>query len=811
MNEARPDPAPLDATRLHRPCPPGSLGFDTTEELEPLTDAFGQPDALAALSFGLAMTEPGYNIFVLGPPGTGRKTMVRRVVTAHAATRPSPPDRCFVYNFRDERHPRSLELATGRAPAFAKDMRDLVAELRDTIPDALASDAVAKRRTALLEEPQERANAELDGLRREFERDPHVALVGSPTAVMVVPARGGQPIDRESYLALPPEEREEIDRHVRDASARVATVQRHIQELTREARERIEELNRDVARSMVSFRIAALKERYRDAPTVLEYLDAVCEDVVVNAERFSTRPEERPEGALAAAALLGGAPGDDFFRRYEVNVLVTHEPGRGAPVVEEPDPHLRNLLGHLGLRVQFGAVVADIARIAPGALQRANGGYLILEAAEVLTRPLAWAALKRALRTRELRPAEATAELALAVVDSIEPEPIPGDVKVVLIGEPTLYYLLRALDTEFAELFKVKVDFRPHMDRTADAERGYARLLAAQVRSESLPPFDATAVASLIEEGSRLAGDQRKLTTRFGEIADLAREAAHWARNAGRNPVRAEDVARALEERDRRDKRAQRELLELIRRSVLAFEPAGERVGQIYGIGLLAAAGGEAFGRPIRVMASAYMGTGGVINIEREAKLSGPLHSKGFLVLSGYLGWMFARSEPLILSASLSFEQMYEEVEGDSASVAELYALLSAIGEVPVRQGIGVTGALSEKGAVLPVGGVTQKVEGFFAACQQIGLDGQGVIVPRRNADNLVLRREVRDAVEAGRFHIWAIDGVEEGWAILAGREAGERRADGTFPEGTVHHAVQARLSEWTAEWKRMVRREGRP
>lgn len=808
MNGARSDPEPLDVARLHRPCLPESLGFDTTEELEPLSGEFGQDDAMAALSFGLAMAESGYNIFVLGEPGTGRTTMVRRAVRAHATSRPTPPDWCFVSDFHNPRRARALELETGRAPAFAKEVSELIAELRDTIPDALASDAVSKRRTALLEEPQERANAELDGLRREFERNPYVALVGSPNAIMVVPARDGQPLDREAYLALPQREREEIDRHVRDATERVSTVQRHIQELTREARERIEELNRDVARSMVAFRIGALKERYRNSPGVASYLDEVCEDVVENAERFSTRPEDQPEGALAAAALLG-ASGEDFFRRYAVNVLVTHEPGSGAPVVEESDPHLRNLFGSMGVRVQFGTMVADIGRIAPGALHRANGGYLILQAAEVLTRPLAWAALKRALRSGELRPAESTAELALAIADAMEPEPVPADLKVILIGEPVLYYLLRSLDTEFGELFKVKVDFRPTLERTAETERAYARLVAEHVREESLPVFDSTAVAAVVEEGSRIADDQRKLTARFGEVVDLVRESAHWARAAGRERVRAEDVARAIEERDRRDRRVQRELLDLIERGVLAFEPSGERVGQLYGIGLLSAAG-ALFGRPIRVTASAYMGTGGVINIEREAKLSGPLHSKGFLVLSGYLGWMFARAEPLILSASLSFEQMYEEVEGDSASVAELYALMSAIGEVPLRQGIAVTGAVSEKGQVLPVGGVTQKIEGFFAACERVGLDGQGVIVPRRNVDNLVLRRNVRDAVEAGRFHVWAIDRIEEGWPILTGREAGAARSDGTFPEGTVHHAVKSRLSRWASEWKRFAHPEAR-
>lgn len=802
---------PLPASRLYRACPPESLGFDSTEEVEPLTGVVGQPDAMAALEFGLAMTAPGYNLFVLGEPGSGRATLVRQAVRARAAQRPTPPDRCFVFNFRDPRHPRTLALDPGRAPEFARDVRALVAELRSTIPDALASDAVVKRRAALLEEPQRLAAEALDELRQEFERDEHVALVGAPNAIVVVPARGGEPLDRAAYLRLPPEEREQTDEHVRAANTHVAAVQRRINELMREARERIEELNRDVARSMVGYRVAALKEKYGEGTPVAAYFDALGEDVVEHADQFTTRPEEQEQAPAEAAAALFGLARAEFFRRYEVNVLVTRSPGTGAPVVEEPDPHLGNLLGHLGLHVRFGTMVADFSRISPGALQRANGGYLVLNAADVLTRPLAWPALKRALRTGELRPAEATAELGLVVADSLEPEPIPAELKVVLIGQPALYYLLRALDPEFGELFKIKVDFRPNMERTPETEHSYAQLVAARTRAESLPAFDATAVAALVEEGSRVAGDQRKLTTRCGEIVDLVRQSAHWAQAAGRRRVRAEDVERAIAERERRDLRLRRELLELIERGVLAFEPTGERVGQIYGIGLISAAG-ELFGRPIRVMASAYMGTGGVINIEREAKLAGPLHSKGFLVLSGYLGWMFARTEPLILSASLSFEQMYEEVEGDSASVAELYALMSAIGEVPVRQGIAVTGAINEKGLVLPVGGVADKVEGFFAACERTGLTGeQGVILPRRNVDNLVVRRGVREAVDAGRFRLWAIDRIEEGWTILTGREAGERRPDGSFPEGTVHRAVQDRLSAWAREWKRLARLEVRP
>lgn len=801
------NPHALPADRLYRAAPPDALGFETTADVEPLVGALGQPDAMDALEFGLAITAPGYNLFVLGLPGSGRSTLVRQTLAVRAAEEPTPPDHCYVFNFRDPRRPRVLVLPTGRGPKFCSDVRGLIEELRTAIPAAIGSDAVAARRAAILEEHEKLASAILDELRRDFERDTDVALVGSANALVVVPARGGEPLGREDYLRLPEAERERIDERVREASARVFTAQRKVQELTREANARIEELVREVGRGVVRQRIAALEEAYRDTEPVIEYLEVLAEDVVEHTDRFARRPDEQETDIRAV--LLGGA-GEDFFKRYEVNLLVTHEPGSGAPVVEETDPHLRNLLGRMELRMQFGAMVTDFTRIAAGALQRANGGYLILDAAEVLTRPLVWPALKRVLRTRELRPAEATAEFGLLVADSLDPEPIEANVKVVLIGEPQIYYLLRALDTEFGELFKVKVDFQPQMDRTPEAEHGYARLIAAHCRAESLPAFSASAVAALVEEGARRAGNQNKLTTRFGEIIDLVREAAHWAAPSERGTVEAEDVERALRERERRDRRAYRELLELIERGVLAFDPTGERAGQLYGIGLTAL-GGELFGRPIRVMASAFMGTSGVVNIEREAKLAGPIHSKGFLVLSGYLGWLFARDHPLILSASVSFEQLYEEVEGDSASAAELYALLSAIGGVPLRQGIAVTGAVSEKGQVLPVGGVTEKVEGFFDACRRVGLSGeQGVVIPRRNIENLTLRREVREAVEAGRFQIHAIDRVEEGWPIVTGLEAGEGRPDGAFPPGTVHHAVQTRLSEWVDTWKRLAPAERR-
>ncbi|MBI4538502.1 MAG: AAA family ATPase [Gemmatimonadetes bacterium] len=790
----------LALEELHRVCDPVGLGFRSTAEIRPLDGALGQDDAMDALAFGVSVPSAGYNLFVLGRPGSGRRTFVRQALTARAAAEPTPPDWCYVFNFRDARRPRAVRLPSGRALAFQRDVRDLIADLRRAIPQALEAEDVASRRAAIVEEREEVAAKALDQLQRELELDPYAALVRSGDALVVVPARGGEPVERETYVRFPEELREEIDRHVRDARSRAFAVQRRIHELQREARDRVAELNREIARGVGDHRIAALKERYAGSEGVARYLDELGDDAVEHTDEFIRASDDTGD----VAKLIFGGTQEEFLRRYQVNPLVTHAPGSGAPVIEESNPNLVNLLGRMEGQMRFGVMVTDFTRIAPGAVHRANGGYLVLDAGEVLTRPLAWPALKRTLRTRELRPADPGAELGVLAMESLEPEPIPAALKVVLIGDPFLYYLLQALDTEFPELFKAKVDFAPHMDRTPEAEQGYARFIAAQCARESLLPFEAEAAARVIEEGSRVAGDQRRLTTRFREIVDLVREAAYVATAEERATVGAADVERALEARHRRNTRPHRELLELIDRGILRFEPRGEAAGQLYGIGLIAV-NENMFGRPIRVMASAYLGTLGVINIEREARLSGPIHSKGFLVMSGYLGRRFARGQPLILSASLSFDQLYEEVEGDSASAAELYALLSAISGVPLQQGMAVTGAVNQEGVILPVGGVTQKVEGFFAACERVGLTGeQGVVLPRANVENLVLCKDVRNAVAADRFHIHAIDRIEDGWPILAGLSAGEPSADGSFPERTVYGAVMDQLSVWAEQWERL-------
>lgn len=784
-------PDGLRASELFRGCDASTLGFRTTAEVQPWEGVMGQDEAMAALRFGLGMEGPGYGVFVLGRTGSGRTTHVRRLLTEHAASRPTPPDRCYVFGFEDARRPDVLTVGAGRGSRLRADMQHLIADIRRALPLALEGENVTRRRAEIVEGGMRQAREALNRYRKRFEDDPWVALVGDDEGFTVMPARGGEALSPEAYEALPEPLHQTVDEHLLEARKQLVDLQRSMQKLNRDAQAHVLELHREVTRSVVAPRVGALREEYADEEEVPAYLDRVEQDVLQHGERFLMGDEDTSPFS----------PEDGFFRRYDVNPIVVHTPDSGAPIVEESNPTLRNLLGHVGGQLRFGIVVTDFTRIVPGALHRANGGYLIIDAREVLSHPFAWSALKRTLRTEELRPGDPGAELGLGAAESLEPRAVPARLKVVLVGEPELYYLLRALDPDFERLFKVKVDFAPRMERDGETERGYAAFMASACGRLGVAPLDADAVARLVEEGSRLAGDQTKLTTRLSHIEDLLVESGMAA--GGAPVVTAAHVDAALAARAARERRPERELLELIERGTLAFEPRGSQVGQIHGIALLGA-GPEPIGRPIRVLATAFLGAEGVVNIEREAKLAGPIHTKGFLVLSGYLGRHFARTHPLVLSANLSFDQLYEEVEGDSASAAELYALISAIADVPLRQGIGVTGAINQEGLLLPVGGVTHKIEGFFAACERRGLTGdQGVLLPRRNADNLVLRKHVRDAVEAGRFHIWVVDRVEEGWPILCGMEAGEADGEGRFPEGTVYAAAESRLGGWAQQIQR--------
>ncbi len=800
-------PNSLAPEQLRRACDPSTLKFRTTSDLEPLREAIGQDLAMRAVRFGLDVEHPGYNIFALGLPGSGRTTMIRQLLEQRAAEEPTPSDWCYVSDFDSEREPQTLEVPPGRGPDLRDDVDALLAELEASLPKALQSEEFRKAQDRIAERAMRIQRELIEEFQKQIEEERYVALVQTPAGFVVVPALGNEPIDEKKFQTLPEEQRNEIMERRHEMEKAFSEVQRRIREAERSAHQRVRQLQHEVAGGVVTRSVGELKARWKSVPEVVQHLDRLAAEIVANAEQFSDSEEESDSSKTVVPGEV-----EDPLGRYRINVIVCHAPDSGAPVVEEQNPTYHNVIGRIEHRVQYGAMYADFSQITAGAIHQANGGYLILDAADILAKPLAWIVLKNSLRTQSIRLEDIFEYTSPIATTTLKPEPIPLKCRVILIGDPYTYHLLHAYDDDFRELFKVKADFSPYMERTTDAERGYGAFIAARCEEEKLPAFDAAAVARIAEFGSRLAEHQNRLSTRFALIGDLVREAAFHARAANRDTATAEDVRRAISEREERVNRPERELLNLIEEDTLTVEPSGSKTGQLYGLAVLSAAE-HAFARPIKVEASAFMGTSGVVDIEREVRLGGPIHNKGVLVLSGYLGDLFAQDQPLILSASLSFDQLYEEVEGDSASAAELYALVSAIADVPLRQGIAITGALNQKGDIQPIGGVTTKIEGFYRACQRRGLTGeQGVIIPARNMLNLVLNNEVIDAVAAGQFHIWPIRQVDEGWAILAGVPAGRRDEGGRFPEDSVYGRAAVRLRDWAVGWREFGRpvRKGR-
>jgi predicted ATP-dependent protease len=799
-------PNSLKPEQLRRACDPATLNFKTTAEIEPLREAIGQDLAMRAVRFGLDVDHPGYNIFALGLPGSGRTTMIRQLLEDRAKNEPAPSDWCYVSDFGGGREPNALEVPPGRGPELHGDVDRLLADLQVSLPKALRSDEFRKKRDEIAERAIEQQRKMIEEFQKQVEEEPYVTLLQTPTGFAVAPAFDKQPIDDQQFQNLPEEQREQILKRRREVEKAFAEVQRRVTEAELNARSEVQKLQRTVASDVVDHCVGRVEHRWKSVPDVIQQLERLAKEIVENAAQFSDTQDESESGQSLPME------SEDPLAGYRVNVVVHNKPDGGAPVIHEQNPTYHNLIGRIEHRVQFGTTVTDFGQITAGALHRANGGYLILEANNVLQKPLAWAGLKNALRTQAIRLEEMIEYTSLIATTTLKPEPIPLSCRVILIGDPYTYYLLHAFDDDFRELFKVKADFSPYMARDVDGERAYGAFIAARCEEESLPPFDACGVARVAEFGSRLAEHQERLTTRFGAIGDLVREAGFFAKTNAHEVVSEQDVQRAIEEREDRVNRAERELLELIENDTLSVEPSGERVGQLYGLAVLAAAE-HTFARPIKVEASAFMGTSGVVDIEREVRLGGPLHNKGVLVLSGYLGELFAQDHPLIMSATLSFDQLYEEVEGDSASAAELYALVSAIADVPLRQGIAITGALNQKGDIQPIGAVTTKIEGFYRACKRRGLTGeQGVIIPARNVPNLVLNDEVIEAVRQGQFHIWPIRQVEEGWEILAGMPAGERDEHGDLPESSVYGRTAAKLLEWARGWREFGRpvRKGR-
>jgi len=787
---------PLDAKALCQRCDPDQFAFETTAELEDLTEIIGQPRAVEAVRFGVGIEQEGYNIFALGPAGTGKLSLVRQFFEQRAASEPVPPDWCYVNNFEEPHRPRALHLPPGKGTELRQDMADLVEELRTALSTAFESEEYQTRRQVIEEGFNERQQEAFEEI-RQLAQERGLTVLRTPAGFVFAPVRDGEVLSPQQLQELPEEERKHLEAGAEALQEELQKVLRQMPRWQREARERGRELNRETTTFAVGSLIDEMRQKYAGFPAIVDYLNAVQQDVMENMRDLLAQ-EEHPQSAERSGSIPFPVPGSQVgppsLRRYGVNVLIDHSTSEGAPVITEDNPTYQNLVGRVEHVAQMGALLTDFNLIKPGALHQANGGYLMLDARKVLLQPYAWEGLKRALQSRQVHIESLGQALSLISTVSLEPEPIPLDVKVALFGDPSLYYLLSALDPDFGELFKVAADFDERMDRNSDNQLLYARLMSSLARKEGLRPLDRTAVARVIEHSARMVGDAEKLSVRMQGVADLLREADYWAGQAGHGVVTAADVQRAIDAQIYRSDRLRERVQEEILRGTILIDTEGEKVGQVNGLSVIQL-GGFAFGHPSRITARVRMGKGEVVDIEREVELGGPIHSKGVLILSGFLGARYTTYHPLSLSASLVFEQSYGGVEGDSASSAELYALLSAIAQVPIKQSLAVTGSVNQHGQIQAIGGVNEKLEGFFDVCKARGLTGeQGVLIPASNVNHLMLRQDVVEAVAEGRFCIYPVETVDQGIEILTGLPVGEPDEEGNYPEGTVNGLVQAQL-----------------
>jgi lon-related putative ATP-dependent protease len=752
------------------------------------------------------MRGKGYNVYALGATGSGRHNAIDRLLRDEAATRPTPPDWCYVNNFDDPQRPRRLRLPPGRAAVLAAAMDRLVEELRATLPAAFERDEYRARREAVEQQFRQRTEQAFGALQHRAEQK-HVALMRTPSGLALAPIRDGKVLDQQAFAALPPAEREGFQRDIEAEQADLEETTRQTPLWEREHREAVQALNRETTGLAIAVLIDELQSGYSDLPEVLAYLEAVERDIKENVADFlgPAGAAAQEPGASAPAPIIRDVE-DAKFRRYRINVLVDNGGLQGAPVIYEDNPTHQTLVGRVEHLARFGALVTDFTLLVAGALHRANDGYLILDAQKLLTGNFGWASLKRALRAGQIRIETLEQLLSMATTVSLQPDPIPLAVKIVLVGPPDLYYLLSANDDEFGDFFKIAADFEERVDRTPENTLMYARLICAITTRQQLLPLNRDGVARVIERAARLAGDSEKLTASLRAFVDLLREADQIAADTGQETIGETEVQAAIDAQLRRGDRVYRRMQEEIGRGTLQIATDGERVGQINGLSVISL-GALAFGVPTRITARVRLGRGEVVDIEREVALGGPLHSKGVLILSGFLGGRFGGNRPLSLSASLVFEQSYGGVDGDSASAAELFALLSALAEAPIRQSFAVTGSIDQHGRIQAIGGVNEKIEGFFDACRVTGFTGrQGVIIPASNVKHLMLRANVVAAAADGRFAIVPIETVDQGIELLTGMAAGEPGPNGDYPPDTLNRRIAARLDAFAARANELAR-----
>lgn len=779
----------LSPKEIRVECEP--LECRTSGELAPLEGVIGQDRALRALNLGLGIGEKGFNVYVAGPPGTGKTTAVRNFLEAIAKDRPTPPDWCYVNNFHNSYEPLYIQLPTGRAKTFRKDLDNFIDEVKRSVPRALQSEEFQSKREGMIKTAEERRHKILSDLGDEAERS-GFSIQATPLGVTLAPVLNGKLIGEEELASLPDHVKKEMDQKRTGLESKFEEAMKRIATLEKETRSSLRKVSNDAIQYAIGFLMNALQKSYEDIPDVVNYLKDVRADILENYELFAGPQEATTAEGQPAPPWMKELP----FRRYKVNVIVDNSQLKGAPVIFEENPTYLNLFGRIEKEAQFGSFTTDFTLVKGGSIHKANGGYLVLPVESLLTNQLSYDGLKRALRSSRISIEEAMERLSFMTTKTLTPQPIPLNMKVILVGQPHFYQLLLAYDTEFHEFFKVKADFDTTIDRNKENLQRYASFVCTLCEKEKLKHLEASAIAKVVEHGSRLAEDQRKLSTRFAEVADLIREANYYATQDKSEYINASHVTKALEEKIYRSNLIQQKILEMIQRGLYLIDTSGARTGQVNGLSVIGLGDFE-FGRPSRVTASIGLGREGLLDIEREAKMGGPIHTKGVLILGGYLANKYAQDKPLSLSARLVFEQSYEGVEGDSASSTELYAILSALADAPIKQNFAVTGSVNQRGEVQAIGGVNEKIEGFYEVCKLKGLKGdESVMMPKSNVQDLMLKEEVVKAVKDGRFHIYPVSTIDEGIEILTGVKAGERTKDGTFEPNTLNDKVDRRLKE---------------
>ncbi|HEY1232477.1 MAG TPA: ATP-binding protein [Candidatus Binatia bacterium] len=800
----------VSAEKLAWRCNLSFLPFTCTAEMTPLEDFIGQERAIRAIQFGLGVNKPGFNIFVTGLTGTGKtsiiKAFLKKITSQHTMPQtdsPTPEDWCYVYNFNDADRPLALRIRRGWGRLLKVDMDQLVHNLQRDAKKMFDSDEYAHQRQEMIERLQKKQREMMEGLMEEASRAGFILRM-TPSGIVLLPAKNGKPLQEPEYLALAATERKIFEERRGDLEKKVEDTLREGQKLEREIAERLEEAETQVADYLVRTPITDLKEKYREYPKVVAYLDAVRDHILKNRARFKGN-DTVPAATPMTMVQLGETTRDQFLH-YRVNVFIDNSDTQGPPIILETNPTYHNVFGVIEKKPVVGGYTTDFTMIKAGSISRANGGYLVLYDRDVLANAGVWEALQRVIKNREVRIEEPGAFFGFVPPQGLRPEPIPTDTKIIMIGDPYLYRTLAAVDPDFRETFKVKADFNFEVDRTQENITAFACFISDYCNREGLRHFDAEGVARVIEQGARQVEDQNKLSTRFSDMVDLLIESNYWAEKDQAELVSGKHVERAIAEKKFRLNLIEKHLQELIAEGTVLVDVDGSTIGQVNGLAVYQM-GDFSFGKPSRITAKTFMGRDGIINIERESKLSGKSHDKGVLILGGYLGSKYAQQNPLSLSSTVCFEQSYDGVDGDSASSTELYAILSSLAEIPIQQGIAVTGSVNQNGEVQAIGGVNQKIEGHYDVCRMKGLTGtQGVMIPRANLRNLMLRPDVVEAVRQEKFHIYAVGTIDEGIEVLTGLPAGQLNKNGVYPDGSVNQQVQKKLQQYTDRQKKSER-----